>query len=69
MGRMVHVSLAKVIDPEMKKGPNKVMQPSRLLVTSPAFAGLAPSNRLAHDGRWAENILAYTRPSAIVCMP
>jgi hypothetical protein len=31
----------------MKTEPNKAMQRSRLLVTSPAFAGLAPSNRLA----------------------
>ncbi len=31
--------------------PNKAVERSRLLVTSPAFAGLAPSNRLAHFGR------------------
>ena len=37
----------------MKTEPNKAMERSRLLVTEPALAGSAPSNRLAHLGRWA----------------
>lgn len=35
------------------------MQRSRLLVTSPASAGLAPSNRLADRGRSAEKMRPF----------
>ena len=36
---------------KMKNEPNEALERSRLLVTSPADAGLAPSNRLAQFGR------------------
>lgn len=36
----------------MKNEPNKALLPRRLLVTDPAFAGSAPSNRLAELERY-----------------
>ena len=38
----------------MKTEPNNAMERSRLPVTHPAYAGCAPSNRLAHLERSAE---------------
>ena len=38
----------------MKKENNNAMERSRILVTDRADARSAPSNRLAHLGRWAK---------------